>query len=190
MHRIPYPQLYTLKGMAARTRLPHSVIQRWGNLGVLVGEPDTVHSGKGVHRRFRVEELIVALLLRPFAQTDVPTGQLLRISGVLRSSINLSPGAVRGRDYEEGAPEIRRAILCGAYGQGDAFLAIGAGSDTVWLEPMVNEPAEDALWNLSAFYRGEGRSPDAAATVINLAVLRGVLGEASSSEGRSPRRRQ
>jgi hypothetical protein len=177
MRRIPFRQLHTLRDLARRTRLPRDTLQRWGNIGVLIAEGDSAHGGRGVHRRFQASEMAIAILLRPFVKVDMPTGQLLRLSGVLRTALGLAPGSVRGIHYEEGAPEIRRALLRGAYGGGDSFLIVSFTETAVRIEPVTSEADEPVLWDLSSFFRTADMEQAEAAIVINLATLRGVLGD-------------
>lgn len=179
--RLPFAQLYALKDMALRTHLPRSTIQRWGNLGVLLSEEHTTHGGRGIHRRFRESELILAALLKPFAVIDVPSGQLLRFAGVLRTALGLAPGLARGIHYEGGAPEIRRALLRGVYGLGDAYLAVTFGEAAIGIEPIAGDGDAPAVWDLTAFWRSSGKRPEIV-HVLDLAVLHGVLGEPTEEQ--------
>jgi hypothetical protein len=182
MRRIPFRQLHTLKDLAQRARLPRDVIQRWGNVGVLIAEEGSAHGGRGVRRRFQASEMVIATLLRSFARIDMPTGQLLRLSGVLRTALGLEPGMARGIHYEEGAPDMRRALLRGAYGQGDNFLVVALTATAVWIEPLTSEADNPVLWNVSSFFRTADMQQPEAVIVIDLATLHGVLGDLPSEQ--------
>lgn len=165
-----------MRDVAQRARLPRDVIQRWGNIGILHAEEHSAHGGRGVHRRFQVSEMIIAILLRPFAPLDVPSGQLLRLSGVLRTSLGLMPGMARGIHYEEGAPEIRQALLKGAYGLGDAFLAVTISATVIRIEPVTGDGDEAVTWNLTDHFGKAEQRPEVV-HILDLATLRGVLGD-------------
>jgi hypothetical protein len=176
MRRIPFPELYTLKDVAERSRLPRDVIQRWGNVGVLIAEEGSTHGGRGVHRRFQVSEMIIAILLRPFAKSDLPTGQLLRLAEVLRTSFRTQPGREQGIHYEEGLPQVGRALYRGAYGLGDAFLIVTLHETVKWVGAFTGEGDEPFVWEMGNFFRTAVPRPEAV-VVIDLAILRGVLGD-------------
>ena len=179
-HRVPFPQLFTLAEISARTHLPRDTIQRWGNIGLLMSESGTTHAGKGVHRQFRGSELVVAALLRPFSLIDVPAGQLARLAGVLRTSPSLQAGMARGVHYEEGVPLIRQALHRGLYTRKETYLAIAFGRDAIAIAPIFNvDPDDDkpAEWRPAALYRAAGKTPPDSVHLIDLAILYGLLGD-------------
>jgi hypothetical protein len=174
MRRIPFSQLHTLKGMAQRTRLSRDVIQRWGNVGVLLSEEGSTHGGRGVHRRFQTSELAIALLLKPFAALDVPTGQLLRMAASIRRAIlEIGPGSTfnvgRAGDFE-----LHRALQRGANGIGDNYLAIGITTGEIHCVVLESEAGEKLQWDIASWFRTAAPRPEAV-VVIDLSVLRGTL---------------
>jgi hypothetical protein len=184
MRRIPFPKLFTLADVAARTQLSRDTIQRWGNLGILESESHTTHGGRGVHRRFRDSELVIAVLLRSFAHMDVPAGQLLRLAGVLRGSLGLQAGMVQDIHYEAGMPLIRQALHRGLYTHKETYLAIGFSRDDLKIELILwddegegDAGADDGEedWPLRKMFRAA--HPPEVVHVIDLATLYGLLGE-------------
>ena len=180
MRRIPFSQLYTLKDFAQRSRLSRDVIQRWGNVGVLIAEEHSVHGGRGIHRRFRLPELVIAIFLRPFATLDVPTGQLLRMAGSIRRALlEIQPGSVRGIHYAPGEFELHRALERGTLGQGDNYLVIGLTEGEIPFDVLEGDVDDELLLarlgrSVARFLRTVVPRPEAV-VVIDLAILRGVL---------------
>jgi hypothetical protein len=182
MRRIPFPQLYTLRDLAQRSHLPRDVIQRWGNVGILIAEGDSAHGGRGVHRRFQASEMMIALLLKPFATLDVPTGQLLRMAeSYRRALVDIRPGSVRGIHYAQGEFELHRALLRGAYGTGDNYLVVGLTAGEIPFDVLESEAGEELQWAVARFFRTAVPRPESV-VVIDLAILRGVLGDAPTEQ--------
>jgi hypothetical protein len=75
--RPPSPGLYTPSDIEGWTRQPRRTLQGWGDAGVILAAPDIVHGGKGVHRRFPVAEVAVAVLVSPISDAGWPIGRLV-----------------------------------------------------------------------------------------------------------------
>jgi hypothetical protein len=81
----------TLADLMQVTDATRRKIQFWVEAGAIVPEPGTDRGGKGVHREFSTEELVIACVLKAIEGDHVvPIGRLLAISRNLRSELMLS----------------------------------------------------------------------------------------------------
>jgi hypothetical protein len=65
-------------------------IQFWVEAGAIMPEPGTDRGGRGVHREFSTEELVIACVLKAIEGDHVvPIGRLLAISKNLRSQLSI-----------------------------------------------------------------------------------------------------
>jgi hypothetical protein len=195
--RPPSPGLYTLSDIEGWTRQPRRTLQGWGDAGVILAAPDTVHGGKGVHRRFPVAEVAVAVLVSPISDAGWPIGRLVPLAGILRQAILLAPGVAqatpeqapgragthetpiprgRWRTHDRASPhtmpigafEIRRALTRAARGE-RSYLLIAAAPD------MMRIGTIESAAGLDEFFR-DGGSPGMA-LVLDLTHAAGILKE-------------
>jgi DNA-binding transcriptional MerR regulator len=59
-------------------------VQFWADAGVLKAEPGTQRKGRGVHRRFSRDEVVVACVVRPFAAQGMTVRHLLLVANAMR----------------------------------------------------------------------------------------------------------
>ena len=110
---------YTLADLTRITGARRRSVQLWAEAGVIKAAPATERAGTGTHRRFSRDEAIIACIVSAFARRQMPVGQLLRISAVLRGGLD-NPA-----DYPEMRYEFEKAI----YDQGRIFFVLkGAGT--------------------------------------------------------------
>jgi hypothetical protein len=123
-------RLHLLSDVEEIARAPRRTITFWIEQGVLLPEPGTNRAGRGVHRQFSSDEVVIACILRSMSQDHVvPIGRLLLISKELRQQ--LKGAAVR--------ETINRAIS----GEVKLFLTLEPG--------MISEISEDKTTRLSRF---------------------------------------
>lgn len=71
-------ELKDISGLKPRT------LQVWTDAAVLWAEAGTDRQGRGVHRRYKEIEVIIAVLLGEVARYDIPVGALLAASNSIR----------------------------------------------------------------------------------------------------------
>jgi hypothetical protein len=107
---------YSLGDLEKITRAKRRSIQLWADAGVLQAARSTERAGTGIHREFSRDEAIVACIIRPFALRRMSIGELLFISGAIRTTLfaqrPLIEAAIDGRGettlscwWEEGEEE-------------------------------------------------------------------------------------
>jgi hypothetical protein len=110
---------YTLADLTRITGARRRSVQLWAEAGVIRAAPATERAGTGTHRRFSRDEAIIACIVSAFARRQMPIGQLLQISSLIRS----------GLDNPEDYPEIRYEIEKAVYDQGKVFFILkGSGT--------------------------------------------------------------
>jgi hypothetical protein len=82
---------YSLGDLVEITGAKRRSIQLWADAGVIQAERATERAGTGVHRRFSRTEAIVACVIHPFAERQIAIGELLSISALIRSSVQMNP---------------------------------------------------------------------------------------------------
>jgi DNA-binding transcriptional MerR regulator len=83
---------YSISDIAAATALPKRTIQFWADKGVLKASALTSDAGKGTHRSFSADELVIACLVHPLSlghrgNQVRSIGELKEISKNLRSLV-------------------------------------------------------------------------------------------------------
>jgi hypothetical protein len=107
---------YSLGDLEKITRAKRRSIQLWADAGVIQAGRSTERAGTGIHREFSRDEAIVACIIRPFALRRMSIGELLFISGAIRTTLfaqrPLIEAAIDGRGettltcwWEEGEEE-------------------------------------------------------------------------------------
>jgi hypothetical protein len=87
--------MYLLSDVEDIALAPRRTITFWIEQGVLLPDPGTDRAGRGVHRQFSADEVIIACCLRAISQDHLPPiGRLLMVSKVLRKQLK-SDGAGR-----------------------------------------------------------------------------------------------
>lgn len=80
--------MYSLSDVEEIADAPRRTITFWIEQGVIRPEPGTDGAGRGVHRQFSADEVVIACMLRAASQDHViPYGRLRAISGVLRTQL-------------------------------------------------------------------------------------------------------
>jgi hypothetical protein len=78
--------LYSLSDVEEIADAPRRTVTWWIEQGVILPEPGTHLAGRGVHRQFTAEEIVIACMLRAASQDHIiPIGRLLTISRVVRN---------------------------------------------------------------------------------------------------------
>ncbi|WP_145690438.1 hypothetical protein [Azospirillum brasilense] len=85
-------ELKEISGLKPRT------LQVWTDAAVLWAEASTDRQGRGVHRRYKEIEAIIAVLIGEVARYDIPVGALLAASNSIR--INLEDYIVFNSDAD------------------------------------------------------------------------------------------
>jgi hypothetical protein len=161
---------FTLQEVAQRTSVNPRTVQFWADRQLIHCTLDTRHHGRGVHRRFEPIEVQITALLRPISMGTVALGTLEFFARLFRRVLTLQVGMVRGRDYDEGDPEIRRVLLRAAAGTGQNWMAVAFAPEIVHIEPITDEGRGPARLNLEDFFP-KGTPPDPAIIVLNLTAL-------------------
>jgi DNA-binding transcriptional MerR regulator len=146
--------LYSLSELEQRTGATRRQLQSWADAGAIESTPETQHGGTGNHRLFPRAELQIAAILTPLAAAGLTIGVLVRVGGILRQALDWEPGKVPrvphygaqymkpGEHFEEGVPDIRRAIDR-AMQRGSSWLAIACTREVLWLEAITDEDAKE-----------------------------------------------
>jgi hypothetical protein len=132
--------LYSLSDVEEIADAPRRTVTWWIEQGIILPEPGTDRAGRGVHRQFTAEEVVIACMLRAASQDHtIPIGRLLTISKVVRGKI-------------DGA--IRRMVNQAISGEVNLFLIVeptaSDGHTKVGFFPVLKTPeAKDrnALWS-------------------------------------------
>jgi hypothetical protein len=145
--------LYSLGELEQRTGATRRQLQTWTDAGAIESTPK--HGGTGNYRLFPVAELKIATILVPIAAAGLTIGVLTRISGVLRQAIDWGPGKVPqvphygaqymkpGEHFEEGVPDIARAMDRAMQRGSSSWLAIACTREVLWLEAITDEDAKE-----------------------------------------------
>ena len=80
-------ELHSLAELTAMTGAKRRSVQNWAEAGALVADPASDRQGTGVHRAFRRDEAIIAVILARLAEMHLPIGELKRIAQGLRESL-------------------------------------------------------------------------------------------------------
>jgi hypothetical protein len=75
---------FTLVHIAAMAGLKPRTVQNLAAAGALRAEAGTDRQGTGMHRRFCLEEVIIAALLAPLSNLQMSIGTLLQVAGNIR----------------------------------------------------------------------------------------------------------
>ena len=78
---------YTLADLTRITGAKRRTVQLWAEGGVIIAMSGTGHGGKGTHRRFSRDEVILACIAHAFARQQMPIGTLLRATEMLRGAL-------------------------------------------------------------------------------------------------------
>ena len=187
--------LYTLSDLERRAGVKRRVLQIWGESGVLLPEGATAHGGKGVHRRFRASEAVIAVLVKPLAAANIQIGHLAGFAGALRQALGLPnpgprrgtveqiPPALQGRFlgmlYGQGAT-IAHALARALRGEGENFLLIAYNSTTFSIGALEeDDPANPPPSGIAAFFRRPvmRREPPDMVFCLDLKRLAGIFDE-------------
>jgi hypothetical protein len=186
--------LYTLSDLERRSGVKRRILQIWGDSGVLLPEGATAHGGKGVHRRFRAGEAVIAVLVKPLAEANIQIGHLAMLAGALRSALGLPnpgiaygtaepiPPALQGRFlgmlYGQGIPTIEHALSRAMRGEGENFLLVASNSYAYSIGTIEeDDPKNPPPSAIAAFFREAvlRREPPDMAFCINLKRLAGIF---------------
>jgi hypothetical protein len=108
--------MFSLSQMVEIAHSDRRTVQFWVESGALLPSAATNRAGRGVHREFDRDELIIACTLSAVAQAKLPIGRLIVVSKALRTNFLVVPD---GREY------IEKAIN----GPGHVFLKIRPGRE-------------------------------------------------------------
>jgi hypothetical protein len=169
------PRTFILQDLVLRTGLKPRSLQVWGDGGVIIPTPDTsVHGGRGATRKYSWSELVIALLLTPFANSGTAIGYLVRIADILRQALYArQPGSAPAL-FEQGTVELGRVMMRAAAGQGQNFLMVAYNQETIFTATATDEDGPPAFDPLALVQGGEGRRPRFGLW-IDLSVLAGVF---------------
>jgi hypothetical protein len=168
------PRIFILQDLVLRTGLKPRTLQVWGDVGVIVPTGIELHGGRGAARRYTWSELVIALLLTPFANSGTAIGHLVRIAAILRQALYVrQPGSAPAL-FEEGTVELGRVMMRAAAGQGQNFLAVAFNEETIFTAVATDEDGPPAFDPLALVEGGEGRRPRFGLW-IDLSVLAGVF---------------
>jgi hypothetical protein len=120
--------LYQLAEMEEVLATNRRTVQFWTNAGALRASPDTHHGGRGVHRVYDVDEMVMGLVLRALLQVQLPIGRLLAIANTVRSWL--------------GDPGKRAEVNKGIAGQSRVYLIIEGGN---LLRLLIDPTSAEAL---------------------------------------------
>jgi hypothetical protein len=81
---------YSLADLTRKTGSKRRTVQLWAEAGVIQADPDTERAGTGTHRRFAMEEAIIACIVHPLARRQISIGELLKISASVRTGLKTS----------------------------------------------------------------------------------------------------
>jgi DNA-binding transcriptional MerR regulator len=156
--------------LCQRSGMPARALKHWIDVGVLQPTRDTRHAGKGNHRVFFVEEVIVAALLAPLADASITLGHLLRFARIFRRALRQRRGTpVDGLDQRYQA--LGQAVLRATQGVGDNFLAL-----TVTITDHIHFDVFDGLFDAKTFFADAGSQPAGAIVLVDMTDrLHGIL---------------
>lgn len=75
---------FTLKELTEATGLGFRTLQNWTNRGVIQCDPPIGEGGTGVHRRYTVEEAMVAAILSRLTELAIPAEQMVKAAAAIR----------------------------------------------------------------------------------------------------------
>jgi hypothetical protein len=187
-------KFHTLADLKRHTGLKTRVLQAWGDAGAIIAEGDSLHGGKGMHRRYRTAELIIAMLLRPCHEVGIPLGALVRLGGFMRQALAIGAGWVRGTAedvwrpqdrhptlrrvamYEPGAFEVRRALHRAVLDQGANFLFLAYNDQLITAIPITDAEGPTAFDPAAVFQAMEQPRPQIA-FLLDLGIVAGLWEE-------------
>ena len=123
---------YTLADLTRLTGAKRRSVQLWAEAGVLTAEADSDRAGTGTHRRFSRNEAVIAIITTALAQLHLPIGDLLKVSGAVRSVFN---GQGDGQPWWE---DVERCIQ----GELDMNLVIANSSRDARITPFTHPKEE------------------------------------------------
>jgi hypothetical protein len=177
--RRPTPS-YILQDLERRTGLKRRTLQVWGDSGILVPDVETLHGGRGTPRHYSVTELIMAVLLAPFAKAGFTIGYLARIADILRQALDVHQAGSVPAMFEKGTLELGHALVRALHGQGRNFLFLAtneAATDEerrIFIVPATDEEGPIAFDPLELDPEGTSELPRFGFW-IDLAVIAGLL---------------
>jgi hypothetical protein len=136
--RAPTPT-YTLQDLERRTGLKRRTLQSWGDNRVIVPDADSLHGGRGAPRLYSVTELIIAVLLAPFADAGFTVGYLMRIAHILRQGLDVRQAGAAVAMFEPGSLEIGRALVRALAGEGQNFLFFATDREAIFICTATDE---------------------------------------------------
>lgn len=80
---------FTLVHIAAMAGLKPRTVQNLAAAGALRAEAGTDRRGTGMHRRFCLEEVIIAAFLAPLSNLQMSIGTLLQVAGNIRGHMGI-----------------------------------------------------------------------------------------------------
>jgi DNA-binding transcriptional MerR regulator len=149
-------RFHTLADLRRHTGLKVRTLQAWGDSGAIIAEGDSLHGGKGMRRRYRTAELIIAVLLRHCHEVGIPLGALVRLAGLLRQALAIGPGWVRGTAEDvwrsQGRPPalrrvatydprealMRAALHRAVLGEGANYLFLAYNDEVIFAHPFTD----------------------------------------------------
>ena len=108
---------FTLSDLAKMVSAKRRSVQLWAEFRVLAADPETQHSGSGVHRTFSRAEAIIACIIGVLSEHKISIGELSHIAGRIRTNIpnpsfsKIIEEAIAGREvnfiiYRKGSPQL------------------------------------------------------------------------------------
>jgi DNA-binding transcriptional MerR regulator len=105
---------------------PRRTITFWTEQGLLVPAVGTNRAGRGVHRQFSADEVVIACVMRALSQDHgVPIGRLLSVSRMMRS-------------YLKTEGKVRKNIDQAISGEVRLFFILEPGDKSIGFSPFRN----------------------------------------------------
>ncbi len=135
-------------------------VQHWAASGILIPDPRTNRGGTGTRRLFSDEEAIIACVMKPLLERQMPVGAMLRVSAIIR--INLLSHVGSGRLL------LNRIII-----KGERVWFVDLGNEDSNAAKIVFEQGDEKFRTIF-----EGMKGNSTALVIDLtAALAGIKGK-------------
>ncbi len=134
--------MYTLAKVMEIAQLDRRTVQYWTEAGALHPTQATNRAGRGIHREFKRDGVIIACVLNGLAQFKLPIGTLLRVSQDIRVRY-IVPDAKLRQPLEDAIARQAKVFLW-VRGENIAIIADPAAEDCArWFEQLCLENRKD-----------------------------------------------